>query len=929
MPTTTPPNGGNTTARRYNSSPTADEGVAVPEGDHQGRQSNDVPWYMGESRTSRTSEFSNWRPGPADEDTEQGNGGDSDNDADVADEHHDAMVEVIQDRLERLALGEEDDEVLELADSAVLLHRGELDAARALGITIPGTPEDWVPPVRKIEKGEPAFETIDNPGKWSAYTFRPEFSGKPATGPYKRHSLPTGASPVPKGPDGKRCVNGWEFFYDGWTKGDDDATARSGATRENLFPESRKGCLDQRLLRKLGLTKRVIQDKDALFFYQLLLPMCDPRRSGIEGDPRKAFYCDVEMFSNLYFMCMGYGGAYGHAFEPVMLPELVRFDGVVVRDGVRGGSDGAVYRRWDAQGVSHDAQVINSMTLARWLQIKRVYKLCDNGRAKKRGEEGYNPAYKYDFIYEVLVHNVNALTKHAELDLCGDETTWGHGGYGEAGSGLVGRILGKPGVTKGGQIVLVSDVHRIRPRAFLHRHKLHVKPPGWTAMGPLEARRIMEQLGSMTLGEPPRRTRQVFREKPHTTWDNYFSGDKISDWAGQNGFGATMTCRRDRLPIRGDEVLHKKKTDSGKRPKAARFQQPITAVKTVEANGSSQKYTRVHCSFQSTSSCNISTVNALNGCNGYVRRRERGRMENKRLWGIEMNESRQLYLGSYSRIDSIDHLIKNTNMFYRSWKYWHSPMLHGKALTVVVAYDMYLECIEGGLDPLWKVNDERDRMDFHEFREKLSEQMLAYSPTSRIYPGDSMLRVSTKQTHAQRKQTPDSGRRGRGRPPAPGRAPDPTSAESVTTRAVAEGSYTAVSENVFEETKWGDGLDSRLCGDFTQLQHHLSQKGDTSKSGKNCAVCGKKAYTSCKLCNVALHHFPKTGENKEKMCYIEYHSDTFMGLARTDSAEKTKWTYPTSARKSTNRLHVRKLKRKFDEAAHAVDEGEYPDRAVI
>ena len=43
-------------------------------------------------------------------------------------------------------------------------------------------------------------------------------------------------------------------------------------------------------------------------------------------------------------------------------------------------------------------------------------------------------------------------------------------------------------------------------------------------------------------------TKKVFGEKPHTTWDNDFSGDLVMDWLGQNGFGSTTTCRRDRLP---------------------------------------------------------------------------------------------------------------------------------------------------------------------------------------------------------------------------------------------------------------------------------------------------------------------------------------------------------------------------------------------
>ena len=64
---------------------------------------------------------------------------------------------------------------------------------------------------------------------------------------------------------------------------------------------------------------------------------------------------------------------------------------------------------------------------------------------------------------------------------------------------MVGRIMRNPGVSKGGQIVMVSDVNRMRPRAYLHQHKLHEKPTGWTASGPLEVRRIMEKVSGMVM----------------------------------------------------------------------------------------------------------------------------------------------------------------------------------------------------------------------------------------------------------------------------------------------------------------------------------------------------------------------------------------------------------------------------------------------
>ena len=98
-----------------------------------------------------------------------------------------------------------------------------------------------------------------------------------------------------------------------------------------------------------------------LYFFQLLLPICDPKKSGIANDPRKPFYSDVEIFSQKYAHDLGLVGAYGHAFKPLNLDELVHFDGVLVRNGVRGGSNGAVHRRWE-QGADYDEYVDRSIS---------------------------------------------------------------------------------------------------------------------------------------------------------------------------------------------------------------------------------------------------------------------------------------------------------------------------------------------------------------------------------------------------------------------------------------------------------------------------------------------------------------------------------------------------------------------------------------
>jgi hypothetical protein len=135
----------------------------------------------------------------------------------------------------------------------------------------------------------------------------------------------------------------------------------------------------------------------------------------------------------------------------------------------------------------------------------------------------YNPAFKFNTLYDVLSSNLNVITKYAEANQCGDKTTWGHGGYGEAGSGLAGRIMGKPGITQGGQIVVISDVSHCQPRAYVHRHKLHEWPRGFVE-GPNEVWMIVEQILPLVEGQLPDSRHQIWRIMPHMTWDNYFSG---------------------------------------------------------------------------------------------------------------------------------------------------------------------------------------------------------------------------------------------------------------------------------------------------------------------------------------------------------------------------------------------------------------------
>ena len=618
------------------------------------------------------------------------------------------------------------------------------------------------------------------------------------------------------------------------------------------FPKERESSLDSDILLRLGLTKeRMIGPDgmpDALFFYQLLFPMCDTTRSGVVDDPRMNFYTEVTKFSNLYKYQQNIGTTYGHHIKEAIMPEYVRFDGCVARDGVLGHKEGgALYRRWNKFCSDYDQITQESMTLERWFQLKRIYKLNNNDKKKSKDEIGYNPAYKYDFIFEVLTSNVRALTKKAELDLTGDETTWGFQGYGEAGEQVVKRVVGKPGVSKGGQTALVSATNRIRPYWYQHRKRRSKKyGDGWKAEGPCEVRAAIDELENYIVGKGGNE-KKIFEKAPHITWDNYFSGERVFHYAGEKGFGLTMTCRRDRLPegVKG-EYMHKKKTDHvTDRTKVAKFIEPVILVQ--EKND----YEVVLTSFQSTSSCNIMSVNAISENKNFIEARSRGRKQHRRIYAIEHNLSRLIYLKTYSRIDSIDHLIKMTAFKYTSWKYWHSPANHCKALGICTAYDIYTELCEGTLIPNFKVNSP---VSFYTFRDVLSQQMCQYDPTEQRYPGDEEMRLVRQLNTKERKR----------------RYHDVIAAGSDGTGTISYRQY----KDIFKHS-------DRICNDLTQFEEHLARL-EPCKSGAKCAVCGKITHKKCAICDVPLHFLDARGVGKGKQCALHWHNQSHLGLCFDD-----------------------------------------------
>eukprot|EP00536_Pseudo-nitzschia_multiseries_P009555 jgi/Psemu1/23547/gm1.23547_g len=209
------------------------------------------------------------------------------------------------------------------------------------------------------------------------------------------------------------------------------------------------------------------------------------------------------------------------------------------------------------------------------------------------------------------------------------------------------------------------------------------------------------------------------------TADNFFNGD----WMGGLGFGMIGIVAQNRLPKTvEDKYFHKENVSSAsgkRRLRVARLCNPVT--KDVPARAESDRFTKghrhIHYSFQNTGACNIGFVNSLHLNDFFMHQKERGRGRGKRKWGIEMNHSQELYLQTYGKLDQIDSAISRSNIGYKSWKYYHAPIDHAKALAVLTAFDMYQELTD---DKAYPVN-----MLLREVAQSSTKQRLAQSDPCR------------------------------------------------------------------------------------------------------------------------------------------------------------------------------------------------------
>ena len=107
------------------------------------------------------------------------------------------------------------------------------------------------------------------------------------------------------------------------------------------------------------------------------------------------------------------------------------------------------------------------MDYTRFLKIKRTPKLKNNQNTSKKVESGYNIALNHDLVFDFIVYHCIQLNKFADIDIIGGETPYDHVGYGKAGTKLVSRIMGNPGVIRGLQVIVGFNTTQSRPRVYM------------------------------------------------------------------------------------------------------------------------------------------------------------------------------------------------------------------------------------------------------------------------------------------------------------------------------------------------------------------------------------------------------------------------------------------------------------------------------
>ncbi len=278
--------------------------------------------------------------------------------------------------------------------------------------------------------------------------------------------------------------------------------------------------------------------------------------------------------------------------------------------------------------------------------------------------------------------------------------------------------------------MLLLDSKRQYIYAWTPHHKYFEVVSPFTATGLAGVKSLVDMITPFVIGatkDPTDKRKQIFSVCMHIAMDNFFSGDEVLRYLGEGGWKGTMTCRCDCLPKSVPRKYFNciNAAPVNARSKVALFEQPIIAVKHVKHQDSDtvtekKDYILCHVSFQSTGRTNTSTVNALSLVDLCVGKRNKGRGLQKRTWRIEMNEAQETYLKNYSAVDKIDQMLLGWDLTCRSWRWWHAPTRHVKA------YSLYLQCLEGTVDPEWKITP----VSGPRFWQRISLQMVQYKSSN-------------------------------------------------------------------------------------------------------------------------------------------------------------------------------------------------------
>ena len=305
---------------------------------------------------------------------------------------------------------------------------------------------------------------------------------------------------------------------------------------------------------------------------------------------------------------------------------------------------------------------------------------------KPEGTKSFDPAHKFSLIWDVTISNVNYFTEKASLDAAIDESSW----FDSCQGPFVQRILKGKKIPCGGQSTLLCDVGTYFPRAVIHRHSSNPKYEGFD-QGSSEVKMLVDNYILPQVGP-----NKLWTEKPHLTFDNFFFKERVSRYLGNVGIPHTCTCARNKLPFQLDNKFFHKEKGQRVGMKAARYLPPIVFVKEED------NYRMVLFSFQSTGTTNIMCVNSVSDGRFYVKRKERGRKDNKYVRLIEMNMGRELYLLTYGAVDNLDALIEmckvsfiNQSLFVASLFYFvllthilkRLPFVLGSTTTIQHAMD--------------------------------------------------------------------------------------------------------------------------------------------------------------------------------------------------------------------------------------------------